>query len=369
MRLLITGSRGFIGRNLRARLESDQRHELSFFDRGGDSAALHAGIDSCDAVIHLAGANRPPDEREFQSVNADLTAAIAERVRLCGRRVPIVFASSTQAELDNPYGRSKLAGEAALGRLRDGGDCPVYIFRLPGVFGKWCRPNYNSVVATFCHNFANSLPVVVHDSERVLRLVYVDHVVDAFVALADAGFPAGATAEVAAVRTITLGALAEQIRSFRNCRRDLGIERVGTGLVRELYSTYMSYVPPSDFSYPLVRHGDARGVFVEMLKTKDSGQFSFFTAGPGVTRGGHWHHTKTEKFLVVKGRARFRFRNMDTGETHELCTAHDAPAVVDTVPGWAHDITNIGDDEMIVMLWANEVFDRSRPDTYAKALS
>ena len=239
----------------------------------------------------------------------------------------------------------------------------VLVYRLPNVFGKWCRPNYNSAVATFCHNIARDLPITIHDPAAPLDLVYVDDVVSAF--LAALAEPARATPEVQPVYRTTVGEVAGLLRQFRGSRDTLITERVGTGLTRALYATFVSYLPPEMFGYDVKQYVDPRGAFMEMLKTHDSGQFSVFTAHAGVTRGGHYHHTKTEKFLVVRGRARFRFRHMATGEIHEILTSGDTPHVVETIPGWTHDITNIGEDEMIVALWANEIFDRQRPDTYA----
>ena len=245
---------------------------------------------------------------------------------------------------------------------------PVHVFRFPNVFGKWCQPNYNSAVATFCHNTACGLPIQVNDPAAPVTLVYVDDVVNRFVQLldgADAAAGPDGFDSVTPQYTTTVGELARLVQSFKDSRTTLMTERVGTGLVRALYSTYMSYLPVASFAYTIPQHGDPRGVFAEMLKTPDCGQFSYFTAHPGMTRGGHYHHSKTEKFLVIKGQARFRFRHVQTGETHELQTSGDRATVVETVPGWSHDITNVGTDEMIVMLWANEVFDREKPDTVA----
>jgi UDP-2-acetamido-2,6-beta-L-arabino-hexul-4-ose reductase len=277
----------------------------------------------------------------------------------------LVLASSTQAERDNPYGRSKLESEAVVQTLANETGNPCVIFRLPGVFGKWCKPNYNSVVATFCHNIARDLPIQINDPAANLRLVYVDDVVTALLAALDRPASGCIQAHVEPEYTTILGELANQIRAFGECRSTLLTERVGTGLLRALYATYVSYLPSEKFSYQVTQHADPRGVFVEMLKTPDSGQFSYFTSHPGITRGGHYHHTKTEKFLVIKGEALFRFRHLLTNELAELRTSGCMPQVVDTIPGWTHDITNVGDDEMVVMLWANENFDRERPDTVA----
>lgn len=364
MRVLVTGSRGFVGKNLVVRLGELSGYEVIRFDRGDDVATLPAIVANADAVVHLAGENRPKDVSEFAKNNAHLTEALCDAIAAGGRKIPLILASSVQADLDNPYGQSKRAAEMAVERLAGNGN-PAVIYRLPGVFGKWCKPNYNSVVATFCHNIANGLPIQINDPNTRLRQVYIDDVINEFLAALDVMQDGLRWGEIAPEYSLTLGELAAQIEAFKNSRGNLVSERVGVGLVRALYSTYVSYLPPASFVYDLPKYGDERGVFVEMLKTQDSGQFSFFTAHPGVTRGGHYHHTKTEKFLVIKGSARFGFRNVLTDETHEVFTSGDAPQVVETVPGWTHDITNVGQDEMIVMLWANEMFDRARPDTIA----
>ena len=365
MRILVTGSNGFIGKNLIVRLGEIPGHEVLRFTRDNSLQDLSDLVARSDAVIHLAGINRPKDVKEFAEGNVDLTVRLCELIAATGRKIPLVISSSIQADLANPYGESKREAEVAAVALAAKTHNPVVIYRLPGVFGKWCRPNYNSVVATFCHNMANDLPIQINDPAASLKLVYVDDVVAEFIRVLDT-MPVGLSqGEVSPVYGITLGELAAQIEAFKNCRVSLTSERVGTGLVRALYATYVSYLPPNKFAYNLPRYGDERGVFVEMLKTQDSGQFSFFTAHPGITRGGHYRHTKTEKFLVIRGAARFGFRHIVTNERYEVFTAGDKPQVVETVPGWTHDITNVGDDEMVVMLWANEIFDRDRPDTIA----
>lgn len=370
--VLITGANGFIGKNLTLRLGELPGFSVLSFMRGDDLAQLASQVAQADAIVHLAGENRPQDERAFAEVNTELTKAlcdaISQEVLTKGRKVPLLLASSTQAELNNAYGRSKLAAEHAVQALAGETGNPVVVFRLPGVFGKWCRPNYNSVVATFCHNIARGLPIQINDPAASLRLVYVDDVVSALIAALDSPTTGFSQGVVQPEYASTLGELAEQIRAFGDCRATLQVERVGTGFVRALYATYVSYLLSDKFAYEVPRYADARGVFVEMLKTPDCGQFSYFTAHPGVTRGGHYHHTKTEKFLVITGQALFRFRHLLTNELIELRTSGDQPQVVDTIPGWAHDITNIGTSEMVVMLWANENFDRQKPDTVASKL-
>jgi UDP-2-acetamido-2,6-beta-L-arabino-hexul-4-ose reductase len=367
--ILVTGANGFIGKNVVLRLNELANFTVSTFVRGDEIARLSQLVAQADAVVHLAGENRPADEAAFSKVNAALTSALCGAIQhkysTTGRHVPMVLASSTQAERDNPYGRSKLEAERAVLTLVRATGNPCVVFRLPGVFGKWCKPNYNSVVATFCHNLARDLPIQINDPEVSVQLVYVDDVVNAFLNALEVPSPGYTQAAVKPEYIITLGDLAAQIRAFAACRTTLMSERVGTGLVRALYATYVSYLPKEKYSYVVPQHADPRGVFVEMLKTPDSGQFSYFTAHPGITRGGHYHHTKTEKFLVIKGEALFRFRQLLTSELVEFRTSGTIPQVVDTIPGWSHDITNVGKDEMVVMLWANENFDRQKPDTVA----
>jgi len=375
MKVLITGADGFIGKNLQLHLAERKDVEVVCFTRNHGVTQLPDLLQGVDFVFHLAGVNRPQDPLEFNTGNADLTQALCQAVcdvaAATGKHVPIICTSSTQAGRDNLYGQSKLAAEEVLQAAALSHGIPVHIFRLPNVFGKWCKPNYNSAVATFCHNIARDRPILVNDPTAPVTLVYVDDVIERFVQLmdgADAAVGPDGFATVAPQYTTTVGEMARLIQAFKDSRTSLMTERVGTGLVRALYATYVSYLPVESFTYTVPQYTDPRGVFAEMLKTPDCGQFSFFTAHPGITRGGHYHHSKTEKFLVIKGQARFKFRHMHTGQTHELVTTGDKSEIVETVPGWTHDITNMGTDEMVVMLWANEVFDRERPDTFACAV-
>ena len=369
MKVLVTGADGFIGQNLRVALAEREGFEALPITRASSDAELAEAAAAADVVIHLAGVNRPQDPAEFAAGNADFTAILCAALLETGRAVPVAFASSIQAERDNPYGTSKRAAEGHLRRYAEASGAAVGLYRFANVFGKWSRPNYNSAVATFCHNIARGLPIRIDDPSAEVRLVYIDDVVAELLRfLGDPG--QGATlCDAGPVHSIAVGELARQIEAFRDVRSTLVSERVGTGLVRALYATYVSFLPPEAFSYSVPKYGDARGVFVEMLKTPDCGQFSFFTAHPGITRGGHYHHTKTEKFLVIKGRARYRFRHLLTDEAFEVDSHGDEPLVVETIPGWAHDITNIGDDELVVMLWANEIFDRQQPDTVASRVA
>ncbi len=371
MKVLITGANGFVGMNLQLQLAERKDVEVVCFTREHAVTQLPVMLEGVDLVFHLAGINRPQHPAEFAAGNTDLTVALCMAMggvaEATGRKVPVAFTSSTQAALDNPYGASKRAAEDALFALQRQHGVPVHVFRLPNVFGKWCKPNYNSAVATFCHNVVRDLPIKVNDPAAPLTLVYVDDVLQRFTQLmdgADASVDSNGFAVVSPQYTTTVGEVANLIQAFKDSRQTLLTERVGTSLARALYATYVSYLPPEAFTYTVPMYSDPRGVFAEMLKTPECGQFSYFTAHPGVTRGGHYHHSKTEKFLVIKGQARFKFRHMHTNQAYELTTSGDKAEIVETVPGWTHDITNIGTDEMIVMLWANEIFDRQRPDTF-----
>lgn len=361
--IAVSGADGFIGQNLRLRL-SELGDRVLPLTRASTRDDWFVAVAQADGVVHLAGANRPADPGEFAAVNQGSARLLTEALAAAGRAVPVIYASSIRAEGDDDYGRSKRAGEDLLRAHGETGAASVHIFRLPNVFGKWARPNYNSAVATFCHNVARDLPITIHDPAAPLSLIYIDDVIDLFLAALNSEI-GGGFAEVGPVYLTTVGEVAATIRGFRDDRAGNMIDAVGTGLTRALYATYVAALPQSDFSYPIVSHRDPRGAFSEMLKTRTAGQFSYFTALPGVTRGGHYHHTKTEKFLIVHGRARFRFRHMVTGETCTITTDADTPQIVETIPGWAHDVTNVGEEVMISLLWANELFDRARPDTIA----
>jgi len=373
VKVLVTGANGFIAKNLKIHLSGRKEIILVPFTRNNHFTELPALLCDIDFIFHLAGVNRPEDPKEFMMGNIDLTQELCNAIVAGGRTIPVIYSSSTQATQNNPYGMSKRAAEEILFGLQVANGNPVHVFRLPNVFGKWCKPNYNSVVATFCYNLAHDLPIKINDSTTPLKLVYIDDVINRFIQLmdnsADRNVDDNGCEILHPQYTTTVGELAHQLHAFKDSRVNLITERVGAGLVRALYSTYVSYLPTNSFVYPVPLHGDARGVFVEMLKTPDCGQFSYFTAYPGVTRGGHYHHSKTEKFLVIRGVARFKFRHMYTDEEFELVSNGEVPTIVETIPGWTHDVTNIGSDELVVMLWANEIFDRTHPDTYACLLN
>jgi UDP-2-acetamido-2,6-beta-L-arabino-hexul-4-ose reductase len=374
MRILITGANGFIGSNLRCHLNERSNIDLVTFTREHSDDTLSELLEGVDWVFHLAGANRPQNPEEFFASNAGLTEKLCLAIKSTNKHIPVVFTSSIQADYDNDYGRSKTAAEEVLLQLQQDTGNPVFIYRLANVFGKWARPNYNSVVATFCHNISHDLPIHINDPSATVRMLYIDDLMHSFMELFDSVTSKNSDIEKSVYVNVTpeyhvsVGELADLLYRFKSTRDDLITEKVGKGMIRALYSTFISYLPPKSFTFSVNQHGDERGIFVEMLKTQDSGQFSFFTSHPGITRGGHYHHSKTEKFLVIRGRARFRFRNILTNEFYEIFTSDKVSQIIETVPGWSHDVTNVSDEELICMLWANEVFDPSKPDTFTSVV-
>jgi UDP-2-acetamido-2,6-beta-L-arabino-hexul-4-ose reductase len=368
MKVLITGANGFVGKNLRLFLKERPDIEILSFLKEDNITLLYEHISKADFIFHLAGVNRSNDPNEFVSGNEFLTQKLSDAVKKTTRKIPILYTSSIQVILNTPYALSKRNAENILLNLYQDFKIPVHIFRLPNVFGKWCKPNYNSVVSTFCYNIARDIPIHINEPNELVSLVYIDDIIKYFIKIMDEKEKKSNSKGFKFIKPtyeITVGNLAKQLCAFKEMCNSSILERVGNGLVRSLYSTYISYLPQQKFSYPVKIHDDLRGRFVEMLKTQDSGQFSYFTVLPNITRGEHYHHSKTEKFLVIKGSACFKFFNLDTGETYELIVNGDKPEIVESIPGWAHNIKNIGNDEMIVMLWANENFDRSNPDTFS----
>lgn len=366
-RIAVTGADGFIGSNLILRLQ-DQGHNVRPITRQTSPFEAQDYLASASIIFHLAGSNRPDEEEDFLLSNRDYTKFVANVVAEGGLRPLIIYSSSVKALEDEPYGRSKLEGEKALLELASADAAVVSIWRLPNICGKWSRPNYNSVVATFCHNLARGLPIRIDDRAAPLTLLHVDDLIDQWLALIAAPPEVGGFAEPHKLYETSVGEVADIIQTFAESRPRGEIADVGGGLMRILYSSFIAALPVAEASYSLVPRADERGSFVEVLKTAASGQFSYFSAHPGVTRGGHYHHSKVEKFLVAHGIGRFRFRHVRSGETFELVSNAGQPLMIETIPGWAHDVTNIGDDELVVLTWANEPFDPERPDTHPMVL-
>ncbi len=374
--VLITGAGGFVGRNLTADLTAAGYTVLLPFEVEDSDETLAAYCRQAAFVVHLAGVNRPLNADEFYAGNTGLTERLLALLEDAGNPCPVLMTSSVQAALDNDYGKSKrLAEDAVLAHGRRSG-APVYVFRMEGVFGKWCRPNYNSVVATFCHNIARGLPIEIRDPAFELPLVYIDDVVGCIRAAMERGEAerdADGYCRIRPVHRVTLGALADTLRGFAAARGQGEYGKGPTlavpdltdgGFAKKLYSTYLSYLPEDAFAYDLTMHCDARGSFTEFLRTPERGQVSVNISRPGIVKGNHWHHTKNEKFLVVKGEAVIRFRRLDSADVIEYRVSGERLQVVDIPCGYTHNIENVGDGDLVTVMWANEAFDPDRPDTF-----
>src|ERR1700722_16024794 len=363
-RILITGGRGFLGRNLATHLLERKDCVTTIVGREDSAEDLRNWLLEADVVFHLAGVNRPQNPIDFERGNAGLTEQVCQILRE-GRRSPkIVFSSSIQAELDNLYGASKAKAEKALQTFASETGACCQIYRLKNLFGKWCRPNYNSVTATSCHNIAKDLPISVSDPAREVEMSYVDDVVSAFLAEID-GQQAGGEAgpELPSYR-IQLGGLAGRNPGFHDMRMTLTLPDFSDWFNRALYATYLSYVATAARGYNLEIKSDARGSLAEFIKEKHSGQIFVSRTKPGVTRGNHYHHTKTEKFFVVEGEGLIRMRAVEGGPVEAYSVTGSAYRVIDIPPGFTHSIANVGTKEMVTLFWSSEMFDPNRPDTY-----
>ncbi|WP_129408539.1 capsular polysaccharide biosynthesis protein CapF [Marinitoga lauensis] len=365
MKILVTGARGFIGKNLVVELKNRGYEDIFEFTRETDKNLLDKYTKECDFVYHLAGVNRPKNEEEFMKGNYGFTSELLELLKKHNNKAPILMTSSIQAERDNSYGRSKKAGEDLLFSYSKETGAKVLVYRLPNVFGKWSRPNYNSAIATFCYNISRNLPIKVNDPKTVLNLVYIDDVVEEFIrALKNTETKSGKFCSVPVVYTKTLGEIVDLLYSFKKSREDKSIPDMSDSFVKKLYSTYLSFLPEDKFSYELKMNIDDRGSFTEFIKTIDRGQVSVNISKPGIVKGNHWHHTKNEKFLVVSGKGVIRFRKIDSDEVIEYYVNGDKLEVIDIPPGYTHNIENLGDTDMVTIMWANEPFDPENPDTY-----
>ena len=366
MNILITGARGFMGKNLRSALTGryGDAHRLMLLDMPHTEEELLAAAAEADFVFHLAGVNRPTDPADFQKGNADFTRQLLTLLKERGKRPPVLLSSSIQAALENPYGQSKLSAEQAVADYGRETGSAVYLYRLPNVFGKWSRPNYNSAVATFCHNVARGLPITVNDPSVALRLVYIDDVTEEFLrAMEGQPHREGEWCAVQPVHEVNLGHMAELIQSFPALRDSLTAPDQSDPLVKKLYATYLSFLPPEDFSRPTVTHADQRGSFTELLHMGSRGQVSLNVSRPHITKGDHWHQTKHEKFIVLQGEGVIRFRKVGDSTVIAYKVSGENLTVVDIPTGYTHSIENTGDTDMLTLMWANEVFDPAHPDT------
>ena len=376
MKVLVTGAYGFVGKNLCATLKNiadgkdksynnDSDITVFEYDLGTDKALLDTYCKECDFVFHLAGVNRPETEEEFMEGNFGFSSTLLDTLKKYNNTCPIMISSSIQAELDNPYGRSKKAGEDLMFAYGEETGAKVMVYRLPNLFGKWSRPNYNSVIATFCHNIARDMPITVNNRDVNMTLVYIDDLVNELIsALKGEENRVGAFCKVPVEHKITLGEIADLIYSFKESRETKAVPDMSDGFTKKLYATYLSFLPEDGFSYPLKMNIDNRGSFTEILRTADRGQFSVNISKPHITKGNHWHHTKNEKFLVVSGNGVIRFRKPDEEKVIEYFVSGEKLEVVDIPTGYTHNIENLGDTDMVTFMWCNECFDPNKPDTF-----
>lgn len=363
MKILVTGSNGFIGKNLLSHLSEISDIEVICYDKEDSFEKIEKNIEQVDFIFHLAGVNRPTDTKEFYEGNSDLTKQIVDLIK--DKNIPLLITSSIQAERDNDYGKSKkIAEEYVINNLKN-----YYIYRLHNVFGKWCRPNYNSVVATFCNNIANNLEITVNDPNTELELIYIDDIMKEFIKVMQGNKPSLIEENICYIEKrykVTLGKIVELLNEFKASMNSIYVPSTGDEFVKKLYSTYISYVPMQEMAVSAIKNVDERGSFTELARTFTAGQFSISFSKPGIVRGNHYHHTKLERFIVVKGKARIGFTNVMTGESYSF-EVDDTDIKIVTIPvGYTHNIENIGNDEMILAIWCNELFDKENPDTYFK---
>lgn len=381
MKILVTGSNGFVGKNLVEKLKNRGYNQILEFTKENSIEELERYTRECNFVFHLAGINRAMSESDFQDGNVELTKKLVEFLEKNNNNSPILFTSSVQSKLDNFYGKSKRQCEKIFLQHASRTNAIVYIYRLTNVFGKWCKPNYNSVVATFCYNIANDLPIKVENKNRKLELVYIDDVLEDFISKLENNLVVGKTKKreielksahffkIEKSYFITVKRLADTICNFEEQRKKLVIPDLSEEFIKKLYSTYLSYVPASKLKKKLKSNVDERGSFSEVLKSKEAGQISINIAKPNVVKGNHWHHTKMEKFLVVSGKGVVRLKNLNSNDLMEFFVNGDNFEVIDIPVGYVHNIENLGDSDMITLMWANEIFNPEKADTYGGVIS
>ncbi len=365
MKILVTGAKGFIGKNLIAELKNQKYENIYEYDIDSKEEELEQYCKDCDFVFHLAGVNRPKEEKEFLEGNFGFTSTLLGKLKKYNNKCPVMISSSIHAEADNPYGKSKKMGENVMFEYRKETGAPVYVYRLHNVFGKWARPNYNSAVATFSHNIARGLPITINNRETLMSLVYIDDVVKEFInALNGKPNILENYCYAEPVHQIKLGEIADLLYSFKRSREERSVPKLDNPFTKKLYSNYLSYLEEDDFGYDLLMHKDHRGSFTEFLKTPDRGQVSINISKPGITKGNHWHHTKNEKFLVVYGTGVIRFRKIGEENVIEYYVSGDKLQVIDIPVGYTHNIENLGTTDMVTIIWVNEIFDpNNHPDT------
>ena len=384
MNILVTGAKGFVGKNLVSQLHnirdgkaknyaiSGQEIKVFEYDIDSDPAELEVYCKNADFVFNLAGVNRPKDQSEFMKGNFGFASTLLDTLKKYNNTCPVMISSSIQAALDNPYGESKRAGENLMFEYAKETGAKVLVYRFPNLFGKWCRPNYNSVVATFCNNIAHDLPIQINDASVLLHLAYIDDVVEELIgALSGNEHCDGDYCCVPVVHDVTLGRIVELLDSFKDMSQTLAVPNVSDAFEKKLYSTYLSYLPEEKFSYPLKMNVDARGSFTEILRTANHGQFSVNISKPGITKGQHWHHTKEEKFVVVSGHGLIQLRKIGLdaeGNPYPVVNfevSGEKIEVIEMIPGYTHNIINLSETEdLVTFMWCNECFDPNRPDTF-----
>ncbi len=363
MKVLITGANGFIGKNLIVTLKKIPQIDILRYTKENSLQELEMLIKKADFIFHLAGINRPKDKNEFYKGNVGFTEKLINLIEKNNKSIPILFASSAQVGNGSDYAKSKEEAENIIIQYAKRNQTKCFIYRLPNVFGKWSKPNYNSVIATWCYNITRDMEIKIDDENKKLNLVYIGDVIHSFLDRLYINDSEKIYYEVGTVYQKTLGEIKELLYKFKRSRENLLIPNIAKGFERVLYATYLSFLPPDKFSYKLNGHKDSRGAFYEILKTVDSGQLGISTTKPGVTRGNHYHNTKNEKFLVVKGKALIELRDVFSKEIIQYKVDGDNLEIVEMIPGYTHNITNIGDEEMILLIWANENYDPEKPDT------